>query len=198
MSVCDKATYNIKTGDGKFKVRIFIQIANAVSNVNFQVNGTSFAKNLTIDKGERKVLEEVVNASDGMIEIDTECKDNCFYSLGRMNMIQIFPYVKLSHEPSHPLHEGQICDGLVKRGKECENGPDVTHCAFQDNGSPGYKLCNGSVTKVKIPEASTCKDIRGWNICIKNEYETNEAELCGRICGLVGFQCKDLKCVPKS
>jgi hypothetical protein len=199
MSVCDKATYNIKTGDGKFTVRIFIEVEQTSSMVNMQVNGKSFAKKLVIKAGERKVLEENVDAQDGMLEIDTECTEDCFLSKGVMNMIQIFPYTKALKEPSHPLHEGDVCDGLIRRGKPCEDASgDVTHCAFQDRDSAGFKQCTGSIIKVKVPKDSTCLDIRDWTICIKQEYDSSEKNTCDRVCTLAGFVCKDYKCQTKS
>lgn len=173
--VCDRVSYTIKTGYGKFNVKIFIEILDANSQVDFKVNNVVFAKNKAIPIGNRVVLDGIVDAQNENLEITTDCTDHCFYSMGRMNMIQVFPFSDKSEKDSYvPVTEGEICGGLVKRGNECENGIiDVLHCVFQKENTLGASKCTGKYIKTKIPDVYTeCPEAAGMEYCVMKKYQS--------------------------
>lgn len=190
--VCDKATYSIRTGEGKFMVRIFIQIQNSKSLVDFKVNGKIFAKSKIIEKGKRVILEGVVDSIDELVEIDPECEDNCFYSVSRMNMIQIYPFSeqKDKAQDSMPIEEGDVCSNKYKKGKDCESGSsDVLHCVFQGKNTEGASKCTGAFIKTKFPDLyEKCPEVSGMDLCVRRKYETQSecTEYCPGSCSKAG------------
>lgn len=182
ITACDSVSYTIKAGPGKFVVKLFTHIVGSISQVDFQVNGNEVAHNISIPKGERKIFETVVESINDNIEITTECSDNCFYSMSRLNMIQIFQYSEeIPRDEPDRIAEGDICENRIKRGKDCESGEsDVLYCVFQNSNSLGAAKCSGNYTKIKLPTPYKCPEAAGLDYCIKKVF-ISEKE-CNNYC----------------
>ena len=189
---CDKATYSINVGEGRFMVRVFIQVPG-ISQVDLSANGVELAKSKIIQSHKRVVLEAVVDSLDGMIELDPECYDNCFYSYTKINMIQVYPFSeeKKEKDDNTPIDEGTICSGKFKKGKDCESGEsDVLHCVFQGENTEGHSKCTGQYIKSKFPLVyESCPEVAGMDYCIRRKYsgQTECEDYCPGECNKQGY-----------
>ena len=175
--ICDSVNYTIKTGEGRFMVKLFVNIRDSNTIADFNVNGITLAKNAPVRIGEMKIFEGVVESIDGLLDINTECSGDCFYSRSRLNMIQIYPHKEEEVQNEEEIiQEGEICSGKVKRGMDCDSGKvDVKFCVFQTENSVGAQKCNGSYSKIKMPKKyDACIEASGLEYCIPKQFDKDQ------------------------
>lgn len=186
-------SFTIKTGDGKFSVKVYVQIMQANSNIDLQVNDTPLATNKFIRKGELAVLEASVYAVSGNLVFTNKCESNCEESLTRMNMIEVNRETMDQNDSNNkkfdfqPNQNNQLNDtvcGILRQGPACISGDhaNVLHCIFESPADPGAKSCTGTLTMIPYPTSatSTCPQASGKMLCIKKNY-TDHSE-CVKAC----------------
>lgn len=193
---CDKATYSVQVGNGKFSVKLFIVDTEQDSYVDLSVNGVVFAKNKYIPAGAREILQGVVEARAGLLVISGECEENCTMSVAKLNMIQISPYKAISERVDKDELPPQkwMCNKSVKRGGSCETGEgDIAHCLFTEQGGKAFERCGGNdLTLVNFPaHYPACPEVAGASYCIRRVYNTNEE--CDMHCPF--GKCKSKMCL---
>jgi hypothetical protein len=90
-NICDKVDWSIKVGEGKFVLKLFYGDALVNSKIDLSVNG-EVAINKVIEKGKLDMYEKVVESRQGFITINSDCQDNCDFSMAKLNAVEVVPY----------------------------------------------------------------------------------------------------------
>lgn len=177
--LCENVTWSVKTGNGKFFVRLYIGDPNNDSVINLKINDIYVVKNQIIPKGDLKVFEATSEAKNGFLIFSPECVDNCDYAVTKINAVELMPYKEHLDKPEPQSNETKVCgEGLM--GGKCNTGPDVLHCIFADPSNQVASNCNGSNMLMEIKVGYKCKDLIGNFKCVKKQYDTDEQ--CKQFC----------------
>jgi len=190
-TMCEVVSWSVLAGDGKFLVRIYAGDPNDPIYQNLKINDKIAVENEVIKDGDLKVYEFVEEAINKYITISPECEDNCDYALSKINAIEISPYKENEelHKEESQSDEKKVCgDSFV--GGRCENGPDATHCLYDDPSKAGATNCNGGNMIIMIPKDYKCKDQVGKFKCVKKSYSSIDD--CKRYCVQT---CNKNKCI---
>jgi hypothetical protein len=170
--LCDNVTWSVKVGHGKYNVKLYIGDPQANSKIDLKINDEYIAENTTVPKGELKIFEGAYDSLNEYLTVKSDCKDDCEYAMSKMNMIEIFPFEEKSMkvEEPEPEQKDNTCGNAVMGGK-CSQGPDVTHCVFEDASDEGTKFCTGNMLLVEVSKQYRCIQQRGKFKCVKRQYK---------------------------
>jgi hypothetical protein len=157
--------------------------------VNLSINGKYLAKNKLIATNNLEAYSDVFEAKDEILELTSECKENCDYSISILNAIEITPYESGNENLSSRIEKQTRCGNSIEGGR-CDKGPDVLNCLFDDPTISSAKYCNGEYALLSIPREYQCSDQFGKYKCVKKVYsDSSECKLnCPK-------KCKDEKCI---
>ena len=172
-SLCDKITFTLKSGSGKFFVRLYIGDPENDSKVDLKVNDKFLVNNQKIKQNKLKSYEGVIEAKNEYISIEPNCLENCEFAMAKLNAIEIIPYKEKPNLPKIITNEVKLKCGHSWVGGRCDTGPDVVHCMFDDPSKQVATNCNGNLIIMSVPENYHCKDQIGKYKCVKKKYETD-------------------------
>ncbi len=169
---CDKASWSAKVGFGKFNVKLFIGDLTANTRIDLTVNDEPFINQTTIEKGKLEVFEGVFDSVNQLITLSSKCKNDCEYSIAKINLVQITPIIdsNLGKEEPEPIVEDPC--GNSKFGGKCDTGPDVTNCLFDDPTNYSAKYCSGNTFIIQVPANYKCPSQRNKFKCVLRKFES--------------------------
>ena len=87
---CQEIPWGVYTGEGQFKVKVYVSDIYANSIINLVLNGIRIADSVFVPKGDTMMFEGKIDADErGMITLTSECINNCDYAVTKFNMITI-------------------------------------------------------------------------------------------------------------
>ena len=178
-TLCENVTWTVRTGSGKYFVRIYIGDPTNDSVNNLKINDVYVVKNQIVAKGDLKVFEATVEAKNEFITLSPECEDNCDYAVTKINAVEILPYKESQDHVEPTTNEIKLCGDAFSGGR-CESGPNVLHCLFEDPSKQVASNCNGSLMLMQIQSGYKCKDLVGKFKCVKKAYANDEE--CKQFC----------------
>jgi hypothetical protein len=188
--MCEPVTWKVKAGKGKFLVKFFIGDAAEDRKIDLKINGKFFAKNKFVPKNTLEVIEEVVETKNEILELSSDCIEDCDNSISVINAIEIFPPEENDDSlTSNEMKEKIVCGNSVEGGR-CNKGTNVLHCIYDDPTTPSAKFCNGESALVSIPRDFKCRDQFGKYKCVSKIYsDSSECKLnCPK-------ECEESKCI---
>jgi hypothetical protein len=185
-ALCDKVTWTVKAGYGKFRVRIWVMDPTEVVRADIKVNDVHIVKigeqeSEKLRIGEEKIFEGIIESAYEYLTFSSECEKNCDKHRSRMNKVEISPHkdaddIKRENENKITGPEKQgVCGNGITGGK-CDKGPDVTHCIFNTPIPETAKYC-GQDNKTFLARSNKCKESL---ICVQWKYD-NQAT-CEKFC----------------
>jgi hypothetical protein len=187
---CDRVTWSVRTGIGKYFVRLYVGDPQNNSKVDFEMNGVWLARNKIVKKGKLKIFEGVVEAKNEFLVLKDKCETNCSFSSAKLNAIEVSPYEEKKKLEAPVTLESPTTCGHAFNGGRCESGPDVLHCLFEDPSREVAGNCTGSLVIMAIPKTYHCKDQVGKYKCLKKVYANNDE--CQKYCV---NDCKRNQCI---
>jgi hypothetical protein len=189
--LCDKVTWSVKAGHGRFMVKLYVGDPMANTRLDLKVNDEYAVEGVTIPKGELKIYENQYDSVNEFITISSDCRNDCEYAMSKLNMIEIFPYSeeKPSKEDEVIPEKQDPCGNAIQGGR-CEKGPDVSHCLYDDATAEGAKFCTGALLMMQVNKQYRCPSQREKFKCVKRQYK-DQAE-CLNFCP---GKCKKGKCL---
>jgi hypothetical protein len=178
-TLCENITWSVRTGNGKYFVRVYVGDSTSDSVINLKLNGISLVKNDLVPKGDLKVYESTVEAKNEFIIFSPECEDNCDYAVTKFNAVELTPFRETNDVVEPQTNETKVC-GEAFTGGRCESGPNVVHCLFDDPSNQVAANCNGSLMLMQIAQGYKCKDLIGKFKCVKKSYPSDEE--CKQYC----------------
>lgn len=179
---CDKVTWSIKVGHGKFNVKLSIGDSQGNSRVDLSINNKPFVDNATIEKGNLQTFEGDFNSINEMLTISSKCKNDCEYAMAKLNQIEIAPYKNPEADIPEPTPTVEDPCGNAETGGKCDIGPDILNCLYDDPLVDVAKYCNGNSLMVQVPSDYKCPTQRNKYKCVLRKFET-QAE-CLNYCPL--------------
>jgi hypothetical protein len=179
---CDRVDWSIKTGQGRFIVKLFIGDSNANSRIELSINGKPFVTGVTIEKNNLQTFEGEFDSLNQMITISSNCKSDCEYVMAKINMIEIAPHK--SEDDKLPELTPTIEDpcGNGESGGRCDVGPDIINCLYDDPLVEVAKFCSGNSFMVQVPEKYKCLSQRNKYKCVFRKFKDNRE--CLKYCPL--------------
>jgi len=177
---CEKVNWSVKTGNGRFFVRLFVGDPESKSKVDLKVNSKFLAKNQIIPQDTLKIYEGIVEAKNEFLVVKSECQTDCDNGVSKLNAIEITPYKEKPKNEEIKTKEVALACGHAFTGGRCDKGPNVVHCLFEDPSKPVAGNCTGNLVIMMIPNTYQCKDQIGKYKCLKKQYENDEE--CKKYC----------------
>ncbi len=178
--LCDKVTWSVKVGHGRFNVKLYIGDPQANTRLDIKINDDYAVEGQTIAKGELKIYEGVYDSINEYITVASECRNDCEYAMSKLNMIEVFPFSEDNAKDEDPTPEKVDPCGNATQGGKCDKGPDVTHCLYDDPTAEGAKYCTGNLLMVQVSKQYRCPSQREKYKCVKRMYK-DQAE-CLNFC----------------
>ena len=173
-STCDKVTWSVRVGIGRFFVRLFAGDPENQTKLDLKINDVFLAKNKVIDQNKLKIYEQVLESKDEFLVLSNNCEENCDLANAKINAIEISQYVEKPKTPKATSSEIQLNCGHAFIGGRCDTGPDILHCLIDDPSKEVAGNCGGSNVLMLIPSTYQCKDQIGKYKCMKKIYESND------------------------
>ena len=190
-NVCEPVTWMIKVGKGRYHIKLFVGDASMDVKADLKINKRPIVKNRVILKNTLEMFEDIIEADENqMLEISSDCEENCEHAMSKINAIEISPHEETSDDLLIKKTEKETKCGSAYLGGRCDTGPNVLHCIYDDPSSPSAKFCNGPLVLASIPENYVCKEQVGQYKCVNKVY--TEINDCKRFCPK---QCLDNKCI---
>jgi hypothetical protein len=165
-NLCEPVSWFIKVGKGRFRVKLFIGDALRQRRINLKINNKSIVKSTIIDKNMLQSYEEVFESYKELLEITSDCEENCEDAISILNAIEISQFDEAQNNIITSREKETSC-GLSYTGGRCDIGPDVLHCLFDDPSKQSVKFCNGELLSlVTIPSGYYCKEQVGKLKCV--------------------------------
>jgi len=169
---CDKVTWSIKVGHGKFNVKINIGDTIGNSRVDLSINGKPFIQQATIEKNNLQVFEGDFNSLNEMLTISSKCVSDCEYAMAKINTIEIAPFRASEVDLPEPTPTVEDPCGNAEQGGKCDIGPDILNCLFDDPVVEVAKFCSGNSLMVQVPHDYKCPSQRNKFKCVLRKFET--------------------------
>jgi hypothetical protein len=149
-----------------------------------KINDQYIVEGKTIEKGKLEIYEASVDSINEFITISSECRKDCEYSMSKLNMVEIFPFKEEDKAEQGTTPEQKDPCGNAIFGGNCDKGPDVTHCLFDDPSMESAKFCTGNLMMVQVSKTNRCTSQREKFKCIKRQYkdQTECIEFCPGKC----------------
>ena len=179
---CDKVTWSIKVGHGKFNMKINIGDPQGNSRVELSVNGKPFVQQVTIEKNNLQTFEGDFDSVSEMLTISSHCKSDCEYAIAKINTIEIVPFKNADADKPEPSPTVEDPCGNAEQGGKCDVGPDILNCLFDDPLVDVAKFCNGNSLMVQVPKEYKCATQRNKFKCVLRKFPS-QAE-CLTFCPL--------------
>ena len=179
---CDKVEWSIKTGHGKYNVKMFVGDIKGNSRVELSINGKPFITGATIEKNNLQTFEGDFTAVNQMLTITSKCKSDCEYVMSKLNMIEIAPFKAEDDKLPEPTPTVEDPCGNGESGGRCDTGPDVINCLYDDPLVDVAKFCNGNSLMVQVPEDYKCISQRNKYKCVLRKFDNNKE--CLKYCPL--------------
>jgi hypothetical protein len=179
---CDKVEWSIKTGHGKFNVKMFIGDTNGNSRIELSVNGKPFIKDVTLEKKNLQTFEGDFVAVNQMITVTSNCRNDCEYAMAKLNMIKISQFNAEDDKLPEPTPRKEDTCGNAESGGRCDTGPDIINCLYDDPLVDVLKYCSGNSFMVQVPDTYKCATQRNRFKCVIRKFEDNKE--CLKYCPL--------------
>ena len=179
---CDKVNWSIKTGHGKFIIKVYIGDSSGNSRIELSINGKPFITGVTLEKNNLQIFEGEFTSLNQMITISSNCKTDCEYVMAKINMIEISPF--RPEDDKLPEVTPTIEDpcGNGESGGRCDVGPDIINCLYDDPLVDVAKYCNGNSFMVQVPDNYKCISQRNKFKCVFRKFADNSE--CLKFCPL--------------
>lgn len=187
---CAKVSWSVRTGVGRFFVRLYVGDPDNISKVDLMINDKYLAENKIIQPDELKVFEGVVEARNEFLVLKNKCQKNCDYATAKINAVEIIPYEDKPKKKEEKTLEISTTCGHAFTGGRCDKGPNVLHCLFDDPSKEVAGNCTGSQVIMMIPKTYHCKDQVGKYKCMMKVYSSSEE--CQKYCV---NNCKKTQCI---
>jgi len=189
-SNCENVNWSIKTGIGRFFVRLFVGDPESKTKIDLTVNDKFLAKNKYVEPDVLKIYEGIVEAKNEFLVVKSNCQDDCDNGVSKLNAIEITPYKEKPKKEEEKTKEVALACGHAFTGGRCDTGPNVEHCLFDDPSKEVASNCSGSLVIMMIPNTYQCKDQIGKYKCLKRTYDNDED--CKKYCV---NNCKKNQCI---
>ncbi len=167
---CDRVTWSIKVGHGKFNVKINIGDPQGNTRVDLSINGKPFVQQVTIEKNNLQTFEGDFDSVNEMLTVSSRCKSDCEYAMAKMNTIEIAPFKNADAEKPEPSPTVEDPCGNAEQGGKCDTGPDILNCLFDDPLVDVAKFCNGNSLMVQVPKDYKCATQRNKFKCVLRKF----------------------------
>jgi hypothetical protein len=189
-NLCEPVVWKVKAGKGKFLVKFFVGDPKEDFTINLKANDKYIFKNKMISKNKEEVMEEVIETKNEIIELSSDCEEECDYSKTKINAIQISPIdFEEDHNETEKIEKASNCGNSFTGGR-CNTGPNVIHCLFDSIFISSANFCSVNNALVNIPQNYKCKEHIGQYKCVQKEY--SDPTECKMFCPK---DCQESKCI---
>ena len=88
-TLCENLTWTLKTGNGKYFIRLSVGDPSSDSVNNIMINGKYAVRNQIVKRNHIKVYETEAEAVNEFITLSAECEENCDYAVTKLVAIEI-------------------------------------------------------------------------------------------------------------
>lgn len=179
---CDKATWSIKVGHGKFRVKVYVGDIRGNSRIDISINNKPLVEGLIIEKNNLQTFEGEFSSINEMLTVSSMCKNDCEFAMTKINQIEISPYKNRETEVPEPSPIVEDPCGNAISGGKCDTGTDILNCLYDHPLYEVGKYCNGNSFMVHVPADYKCPTQRNKYKCVTRKFQTQR--LCLHYCPL--------------
>lgn len=199
---CRSISYHIKTGNGKFLVKLHVGDTLSDSLVDFKINNVDVVSSKLVAKGDYQIFSKSIKVTDEFIQISTECVEDCENHKSKFNMIEIaLEKDNDRYSESQMALQNELIPGASNNatkdecnhsffGPKCNQGIDVLHCVFETLADKQSMMCSGDKYLIQIPSDYKCTALRKQYKCVLLSYISKDE--CEKFCPT---SCSKTKCI---